>query len=245
MRSSATTLPRVGCGVSTWFRSPMRKGDWASLSFESSDPDFLSEVHFEMIKVIASQATVALRNASLYQEVPFIGVLEPLIQKKNKFKALPAIGARRHSGAGCCGSRSFWRPCQFPCGWMEPRWLRQRHAHRWSRRSMASCARFMCVKASTSTRGDCSWRISTTGTIARRLSAAQAKYQSAMSEANRALASERWRAGRHTAGSGAVLGQRSAAYGRGAGKNTSAGANRGLGHDAARRRHGRTQAFRR
>jgi RND family efflux transporter MFP subunit len=65
------------------------EGRLGVLSFESSDPDFLSEVHFEMIKVIASQATVALRNASLYQEVPFIGILEPLIQKKNKFKALP------------------------------------------------------------------------------------------------------------------------------------------------------------
>lgn len=60
------------------------------LSFESSDPEFLREVHFEMIKVIAGQATVALRNASLYEEVPFIGILEPLIQKKNRFKALPA-----------------------------------------------------------------------------------------------------------------------------------------------------------
>jgi RND family efflux transporter MFP subunit len=65
------------------------------LSFESSDPEFLTEVHLEMIKVLAGQATVALRNASLYQEVPFIGVLEPLIQKKNKFMALP--GRRRAS----------------------------------------------------------------------------------------------------------------------------------------------------
>jgi RND family efflux transporter MFP subunit len=63
------------------------------LSFESSDPDFLTEVHFEMIKVLGGQATVALRNASLYQEVPFIGILEPLIQKKAKFMALP--GRRR------------------------------------------------------------------------------------------------------------------------------------------------------
>jgi hypothetical protein len=63
------------------------------LSFESSDPHFLNDVHFEMIKVLAGQATVALRNASLYQEVPFIGILEPLIQKKAKFMALP--GRRR------------------------------------------------------------------------------------------------------------------------------------------------------
>lgn len=65
------------------------EGRLGVLSFESSDPEFIGEVHFEMIKIIASQATVALRNASLYQEVPFISVLEPLLQKKNKFKALP------------------------------------------------------------------------------------------------------------------------------------------------------------
>ena len=58
------------------------------LSFESSDPDFLSVAHLEMIKVLASQATVALRNASLYKEVPFIGVLQPLLQKKQQFLAL-------------------------------------------------------------------------------------------------------------------------------------------------------------
>ena len=58
------------------------------LLFESSDPDFLSEAHLEMIKVLASQATVALRNASLYKEVPFIGVLQPLLERKKRFLAL-------------------------------------------------------------------------------------------------------------------------------------------------------------
>jgi RND family efflux transporter MFP subunit len=58
------------------------------LLFESSDPDFLSEAHLEMIKVLASQATVALRNASLYKEVPFAGVLQPLIKRKQRFLAL-------------------------------------------------------------------------------------------------------------------------------------------------------------
>jgi RND family efflux transporter MFP subunit len=58
------------------------------LSFESTDPDFLTSAHLEMIKVLASQATVALRNASLYKEVPFIGVLQPLVEKKRQFLAL-------------------------------------------------------------------------------------------------------------------------------------------------------------
>jgi RND family efflux transporter MFP subunit len=58
------------------------------LSFESSDPDFLNSAHLEMIKVLAGQATVALRNASLYREVPFIDVLQPILDKKRKFLAM-------------------------------------------------------------------------------------------------------------------------------------------------------------
>jgi RND family efflux transporter MFP subunit len=64
------------------------EGRLGILGFESSDPDFLSEAHLEMIKVLASQATVALRNASLYKEVPFIGVLQPLVERRKRFMAL-------------------------------------------------------------------------------------------------------------------------------------------------------------
>ena len=58
------------------------------LSFESGDPDFLSTAHLEMIKVLAGQATVALRNATLYREVPFIDLLEPILSRKRKFLAM-------------------------------------------------------------------------------------------------------------------------------------------------------------
>ncbi len=73
-----------------FFAMPLadEEGRLGILSFESSDPDFLSEAHLEIIQVLASQATVALRNASLYKEVPFIGVLEPILEKKRKFMAL-------------------------------------------------------------------------------------------------------------------------------------------------------------
>ena len=64
------------------------EGRLGILLFESGDPDFLSETHLEMLKVLASQATVALRNASLYKEVPFISVLQPLVDRKKKFLAL-------------------------------------------------------------------------------------------------------------------------------------------------------------
>ena len=58
------------------------------LSLESSDPDFLSPVHIEMLQVLASQATVALRNAQMYKEVPFISVLEPVLDRKRRFMAM-------------------------------------------------------------------------------------------------------------------------------------------------------------
>jgi multidrug efflux pump subunit AcrA (membrane-fusion protein)/GAF domain-containing protein len=52
------------------------------LLYESSDPDFLDLPHTEMISILAGQATVAIRNALLYREVPLISLLEPLVQKK-------------------------------------------------------------------------------------------------------------------------------------------------------------------
>ena len=52
------------------------------LLYQSSDPDFLDLPHTEMIKILAGQATVAIRNALLYREVPLISLLEPLMHKK-------------------------------------------------------------------------------------------------------------------------------------------------------------------
>jgi multidrug resistance efflux pump/transcriptional regulator with GAF, ATPase, and Fis domain len=52
------------------------------LLYESSDPEFLDLPHTEMIKILAGQATVAIRNALLYREVPLISLLEPLMQRK-------------------------------------------------------------------------------------------------------------------------------------------------------------------
>jgi len=52
------------------------------LLYEASDPDFLDLAQTEMIKILAGQATVAIRNALLYREVPLIGLLEPLMHRK-------------------------------------------------------------------------------------------------------------------------------------------------------------------
>ena len=78
-------------GMRSFYALPLvdDQGRLGVLAFESSDPDFLTTAHFEIIKVLAAQATVALRNAALYREVPFINVLEPLIQRKKRFMAMP------------------------------------------------------------------------------------------------------------------------------------------------------------
>ncbi len=74
-------------GYRAWFSTRLQddQGLLGILAFESRNPDFLSSAQLEFIKVLASQATVAIRNASLYKEVPLIGVLEPIIQKKQQF----------------------------------------------------------------------------------------------------------------------------------------------------------------
>ncbi|MGO9210186.1 MAG: efflux RND transporter periplasmic adaptor subunit [Terriglobales bacterium] len=77
-------------GMRAFYAVPLAddSGRVGVLAFESSDPDFLNEAHIEVIKVLAGQATVALRNAQMYKEVPFIGLLEPVLKRKRKFLAM-------------------------------------------------------------------------------------------------------------------------------------------------------------
>jgi RND family efflux transporter MFP subunit len=83
-------------GVRGFYAMPLGDdtGRVGILGMESSDPDFLTPVHIEILAVLASQATVALRNAQMYKEVPFISVLEPVLERKRKFMAL---GKRRRA----------------------------------------------------------------------------------------------------------------------------------------------------
>jgi len=48
-----------------------------------------SERARELLGVLANQATVALRNAQLYQQVPLIGFLAPVLQRRRKLGAMP------------------------------------------------------------------------------------------------------------------------------------------------------------
>lgn len=65
------------------------EGQLGVLALESKTPRFLSASHLELLKIFAGQATVAIRNAQLYRQVPLIGALEPLAEKKRAFLAMP------------------------------------------------------------------------------------------------------------------------------------------------------------
>jgi hypothetical protein len=58
------------------------------MGLEARDPDFLATAQLEILQVLAGQATVALRNAQMYKEVPFLSVLQPMLEKKRKFMAM-------------------------------------------------------------------------------------------------------------------------------------------------------------
>jgi RND family efflux transporter MFP subunit len=90
-------------GMRRFYALPLNddSGRVGILSLESSDPDFLSAVHIELLQVLASQATVALRNAQMYKEVPFISVLEPVLERKRRFMALEKRRRTLFIALGC------------------------------------------------------------------------------------------------------------------------------------------------
>jgi RND family efflux transporter MFP subunit len=103
------------CGARALYSLPLSddQGRVGLLLYESSQPDFLSLPHIEMIKVLAAQATVAIRNALLYREVPLISLIEPLIQKRAAL--LRTSGSRRLVYAGvAAGAALFLTFCPLP-----------------------------------------------------------------------------------------------------------------------------------
>jgi GAF domain-containing protein len=80
--SVARHFDETGCRALYTLPLTDEQGRVGLLLYESSNPDFLDLPHTEMIKVLAGQATVAIRNALLYREVPLISLIEPLIKKR-------------------------------------------------------------------------------------------------------------------------------------------------------------------
>ncbi|HEY2120125.1 MAG TPA: GAF domain-containing protein [Candidatus Acidoferrum sp.] len=92
-------------GVRGFYARPLNDdtGRVGMLCMESTDPDFLGPAHIEILEVLAGQATVALRNAQMYKEVPFISVLEPVLERKRKFMALRKSRRTLYTGLAAAG----------------------------------------------------------------------------------------------------------------------------------------------
>jgi RND family efflux transporter MFP subunit len=102
-------------GMRGFYARPLNDdtGRVGMLAMESSDPDFLGPAHIEILEVLAGQATVALRNAQMYKEVPFISVLEPVLVRKRKFMAMQKQRRRAIVGALVAGV-IFMAACPLP-----------------------------------------------------------------------------------------------------------------------------------
>ncbi|MGQ0562423.1 MAG: GAF domain-containing protein, partial [Gemmatimonadota bacterium] len=65
------------------------EGELGVLHLEFAQPTQLAQWELEAGELLANQAALAIRNAQLYANVPFISWLEPLRAKKEKLIALP------------------------------------------------------------------------------------------------------------------------------------------------------------
>lgn len=65
------------------------EGRLGAFYMESSSPGFLGEAGREAAELLANQVSVSIRNADLYGQVPFIGLLEPVAAWRKKLAAMP------------------------------------------------------------------------------------------------------------------------------------------------------------
>jgi RND family efflux transporter MFP subunit len=77
-------------GFGGLYALPLRdeEGSVGALALLSHEPDFLHPGQLETLEILANQATVAIRNAQLYQQVPLVGLLKPLARRKARLRWL-------------------------------------------------------------------------------------------------------------------------------------------------------------
>ena len=74
------------------------EGRLGAFYLESSKPGFLGEAGREAAELLANQVSISLRNASLYGQVPFIGLLEPLAALRRRIATTPRAKLARRFG---------------------------------------------------------------------------------------------------------------------------------------------------
>lgn len=78
-------------GMRSFFATLLQdeEGKLGVLSFESKEPLLFDQETRDLLQILRNQATVAVRNAQLYQQVPLAGFLKPLMDRKTRIEALP------------------------------------------------------------------------------------------------------------------------------------------------------------
>lgn len=71
------------------------EGKLGILAFQSRKPIVFEENTRDLLAILVNQATVALRNAQLYKQVPLPGFLRPIDEKRRRFLEIP--GRRRRA----------------------------------------------------------------------------------------------------------------------------------------------------
>jgi RND family efflux transporter MFP subunit len=66
-----------------------QEGKLGALAFESKEPIVFDEDTQDLLQILVNQATVAVRNAQLYQQVPLAGFFKPLADRQRKLLAIP------------------------------------------------------------------------------------------------------------------------------------------------------------
>ncbi len=67
------------------------------LLFEAKSPGFAGATQRELAEILANQATVALRNAELYNQVPLVDALGAIAAKRRSWRQLPAQRRRTYA----------------------------------------------------------------------------------------------------------------------------------------------------
>ena len=65
------------------------EGALGVLSFERKAPLVIEEGSRDLLGILVNQATVAIRNAQLYTQVPLAGFWKPLLEKRQRFREVP------------------------------------------------------------------------------------------------------------------------------------------------------------
>jgi len=65
------------------------EGKLGVLGFESTEPLAFDDETRDLLAILVNQATVAVRNAQLYQQVPLAGFLQPLLERRRKLLQIP------------------------------------------------------------------------------------------------------------------------------------------------------------